>query len=90
MPDRWWGTHKKNIGDWKKRKRLMWERFGKVQTELTGNYEGQNDPRDHIHLCIVAWREILREEWVHGFIHTLKTIPQNWYLETELQHGTAR
>lgn len=31
----------------------------------------------------------MREEWVHGFIHTLETIPQNGYLETELRHGTT-
>lgn len=23
----------------------------------------------------------------HGFIHTLQTIPKNWYLEMELRHG---
>ena len=26
---------------------------------------------------------------MHGFIHTLETIPQNKYLEIELSHGTA-
>lgn len=24
------------------------------------------------------------------FYHTVDTIPMNWYLETELQHGTAK
>ena len=28
-------------------------------------------------------------EWVHIFCHTLDTIPMNWYLETELHHGTT-
>ena len=36
----------------------MWVRFGQVETELTDKYDGQNDPRDHIQLCMDAWREI--------------------------------
>jgi len=37
---RWWGTHKKNIGDWKKCRRLMWVRFGQVETKLIDKYDG--------------------------------------------------
>lgn len=88
-PTRWWGTYKKNIRDWKKCRRFMWVRFGQLETELIDKYDGQNDPKDHIQLFIATWGEILRGEWVHGFIHRLETIPQNWYLETKLQHGTA-
>jgi len=62
----------------------MWVRFCQVQTDLVDKYDGQNDPRDHIHLCMALGGEISREEWVHGFIHTLETIPENWYLETGL------
>lgn len=29
-------------------------------------------------------------KWVHLFCHTLDIIPMNWYLETELRHGTAK
>ena len=47
-------------------------------------YDGQTDPKEHIQLCITAWKDIPQEEWVHGFIHTLETIPKNWYLEKEL------
>ena len=89
MPTRWWGMHKKNIANWNECRRLMWVRSRQVETELVDKYDGQNDPRDHIQIYMVAWGEILREEWVHGFIHTMKTIAHNWYLETELQHGTA-
>jgi len=32
MPSRWWGTHKKNIGDWQQCRRLMWVMFGQVET----------------------------------------------------------
>lgn len=49
-PARRWGTHKKNIGDWKKCRRLMWVRFGQVEIDLTHKYDGKNDPRDHIYL----------------------------------------
>jgi len=28
-------------------------------------------------------------EWVHLFYHTLDVIPMNWYIETELCHGTS-
>jgi len=30
-----------------------------------------------------------RPEWVHLFCHTLDVIPMNWYIETELHHGTG-
>lgn len=66
----------------------MWIRFGLVDTEINVKYDGKVDPREHIHLCTTTWEEIPRHEWVHGFIHTLEIIPQNWYLETELRHGT--
>lgn len=68
----------------------MWVRFGQVETEFIDKYEIHNYPRDHIQLYMAAWGEILREEWVHGFSRTLETIPQNWYLKSELQHGTTK
>ena len=81
---RWWGTHMKNIGTWQECRRLIWIRFHQVETKLEDKYDDQADPREHIRICITTWKEIPREEWVHGFIHILETIPQNWYLETEL------
>ena len=32
--------------------------------------------------------DIPEDEWVHLFIHTLDTVPRNWYTETELRRGT--
>lgn len=63
-PTRWWGAHKKNIGDWKKCRRLMWISFGQVEANLIDRYDGQNDPIDHKQLCMEPWREIPQEEWV--------------------------
>jgi len=57
-PARWWGTHKKNIGDWKQCRELMWVRFGRVEIELVDKYVGQNDRRNHIQLYMAAWEEI--------------------------------
>lgn len=34
------------------------------------------------------WRNP-QPEWVHLFCHTLDVIPMNWYVETELHHGTG-
>ena len=39
-------------------------------------------------MCEHNWSEILEDEWVHLFIHTLDTVPRNWYTETELCRGT--
>jgi len=47
-------------------------------------YDGETNPRKHIQLCTMAWKEIPQQEWAHGFIHTLETIPRKWYLETKL------
>lgn len=51
------------------------------------NY-GEINPRKHIQLCTTTRKENPQQEWVHGFIHTLETIPKNWYLEMKLRHGT--
>jgi hypothetical protein len=32
---------------------------------------------------------ILKKEWTHMFIHTLDTIPKNWYLELEMRRETT-
>lgn len=40
IPARWWGMHKKNIGDWKKCIILMWVRSGQIETKLTNKYDG--------------------------------------------------
>jgi len=52
-------------------------------------YDCETNPREHIQLCTTTWKEIPQQEWVHRVIHTLETIPQNWYLERDLRHGIA-
>ena len=51
-------------------------------------YTGQSDPRSHIKTCEQVWLDILVDEWIHLLIHTLDTVPRNWYIETELRRGT--
>ena len=51
-------------------------------------YTGESDPRSHIQTCEQNWSNIPEDEWVHRFIHTLDTVPRNWYTETELRKGT--
>ena len=56
---------------------------------LTNKYDGQNDPRTHLAKWTQAYGEKPQPEWVHLFCHTLDDIPMNWYIETELLHGTG-
>lgn len=51
-------------------------------------YDGQTDPMIHIEACVKAWQHRNVDEWVHLFVHTLDTIPKNWYTEIELRRGT--
>ena len=44
---------------------------------------------DHLAKWTKVYRTKPQLEWVHLFYHTLDIIPMNWYLETELRHGTA-
>jgi hypothetical protein len=32
---------------------------------------------------------VSKQEWMHRFIHTLETVPRNWYLELEVCRGTT-
>ena len=43
----------------------------------------------HIKNCEQNWLDIPEDEWVHLFIHTLDTVPRNWYTEIELRKGTV-
>jgi hypothetical protein len=35
-----------------------------------------------------TWIQVPKLEWMHRFIHTLETVPKNWYLELEVCKGT--
>jgi hypothetical protein len=37
----------------------------------------------------VTWSSIPKQEWTHLFVHTLDTIPKNWYIELEVCRGTT-
>jgi hypothetical protein len=52
-------------------------------------YSGLSCPTDHVTKCIVQWRSVPRQEWTHLFVHTLDTIPKNWYIELEVHRGTG-
>jgi len=52
-------------------------------------YDGKNDPCGHLSKWVKAYGAKPQPQWVHLFCHTLDVIPMNWYLETELHHGTC-
>ena len=87
-PARWWHAHKENIASWDDFKRLMAIRFSNDKEPLQQKYTRERDPRAQIQICEQSWSDIPEDEWVHLFIHTLDTVPRNWYTETELRRGT--
>ena len=54
-------------------------------------YRGNLDPSKHLEDCIKNWEKerILKELWVHAFIHTLGTILQAWYIQVEIREKTS-
>ena len=60
-------------------------------------YDGLNDvdvfldafEREVLEKWAKAYGAKPQPEWVHLFCHTLDVIPMNWYLETDLHHGTG-
>ena len=80
--------HKENLGGWKEFCRLIRLRFGHVETRIIEKYNGKDDPHEHLSHWILAWGEEPQPECVHILFHTLDVIPQQWYLETKLRHGT--
>jgi hypothetical protein len=88
-PERWWGTHKRNITDWTQCQTLMTTQFSSQTVSCEVRYIGQSFPEDHVRSCEEAWNEIPQEQWVHRFINTLDTTPINWYLQAELHLVTT-
>jgi hypothetical protein len=37
---------------------------------------------------LAQWRSVPKQEWTHLFVHTLDTIPKNWYIELEVHKET--
>ena len=63
-------------------------RFSENVSYVGQKYIGFMYHVDHLENYCVTWRMIPRQEWVHLFIHTLDTVPKNWYTLVELQLGT--
>jgi len=67
---------------------MMRTRFGKPKVRVMDNCDGKDDLCKHLAKWAKAYGAEPQSEWVHLFCHTLDVIPMNWYLETELRHGT--
>jgi len=74
---RWWVTHKYHIEDWLQLKTLIKTRFTSTVVYEGIKYSGDTSPRDHVDMCIEAWKVVPQVEWVHRFVSTLDTIPKN-------------
>ena len=59
-------------------------RFGNTEVYHTGNYDGQNDPINHLMEFQTLWESRPKDEWVHAFIHTLDEMPRSWYVSAKL------
>ena len=44
---------------------------------------------EHVIQRIETWNKVPRQDWTHLFVHTLDTIPKNWYLELEVRKETT-
>ena len=85
---RWWTMHKRNITTWETCHIFLAVSFGDDAGCMNYRYDGQTNPRIHMEACVQAWMHRNGDEWVHLFVHTLDTIPKNWYTQTELCRGT--
>jgi hypothetical protein len=65
-------------------------RFGSEGEDIAQKYIGESDLMGHVEKCRDLWHSVLEIEWTHRFIHTLDTIPKNWYLELEMCRETTR
>ena len=67
----------------------MLTRFGKPKVRMIEKYDRKDDLRTHLAKWAQAYGAKPQPEWVHLFCHTLDVILMNWYMETELYHGTS-
>jgi hypothetical protein len=88
-PTRWWVMHRKGMKDWAQCSRLMQICFGPEEAKGVHKYIGEGDLVSHINRCRDLWCSESETEWPHRFIHTLDTIPRNWYLELEMHRETT-
>ena len=58
--------------------------------EVRSRFNGKTSPQEHLEQCYEACKHVPCEEWVHRFVHTLKSVSKSWYAEVELiHHGTV-
>lgn len=81
--------HKGSFENWRKCRRMMCTYFGKPKMQLTDKYDGWDDLCEHLAKWMKVYGENLQPKCVELFCHTLEVIPMNWYIETELHHGTS-
>jgi hypothetical protein len=86
-PARWW-AHKEKIEDSQHCRGLIQERFNTHVGDMTHKYIREGNPKYHVAQCEQLWILVSRKEWTHRFIHTLETVPRNWYLELEISRDT--
>jgi hypothetical protein len=67
----------------------MQVRFSTKVEYIAQKYTWVSDPTNHAEQCKNIWSLISKKEWTHIFIHTLNTIPKNWYLELEMCRETT-
>jgi hypothetical protein len=89
-PTKWWVAHTEGMEDWSHCRRLIQVRFGNELENITQKYTGESDPPGHVEQCRTLWSSVPEAEWTRIFIHTLDTIPKNWYLELETCRETTR
>jgi hypothetical protein len=75
--------------NWQQCRRLIQIRFNTEEGYMTQKHTGEGNPTYHVAKCEKTWKSIPRNEWIHKFIHTLDTIPKNWYLELEMHIDTT-
>lgn len=64
-------------------------RFKQVGEYAQGfvKYKGDCNPQQRFQNCKerLNWEGFLKELWVHGFIHTMRTFLKSWYLQEEIR-----
>lgn len=86
--ERWWETHKENMGNWEECACMTRLRFECLTIRMEEVYYGKDDPCRHL----ARWNQVRgvepRHEWVYMLIDTLGKVAIDWYLEIELRRGT--
>ena len=59
-------------------------RFGEGVPYVGKKYNGLTSHVGHLTICTTTCGNTPKKEWVHMFIHTLETIPRNWYRSLDI------